>query len=106
MQRLFRIFMWLFLLCVFLFSVIFSFFNTQAIVVSLGYFDTPALPLAVWILGAFAVGGLLGLVLTNLSLRGFRHKRELTKVQAKLQAANMRIAQLEKEQAALQTKDK
>ena len=106
MQRLFKIVMWIFLLCAFLFSVIFSFFNTQPTVVSLGYFDTPALPLAVWILGAFAVGGLLGLVLVAASLKGLRHKRAISKVEAKLKAANKRIAELEEQASAVDAKEK
>lgn len=85
MKRLFKVIMWLFLLCVFLFSVIFSFFNTQPVVVSLGYFEMPSLPLSVWILGAFAVGGLLGLLLGAGSMRGLRARREIKKLNAQLE---------------------
>lgn len=84
MQRLSRVLMWLFLLCVFLLSVIFSFFNTQPVVVSLGYADVAPMPLAVWILGAFACGGLLGLLLTASTLRTLRVKRENQKLKSKL----------------------
>lgn len=92
MQRVFKVLMWLFLLCVFLFSVIFSFFNTQSVVVSLGFIDVVPLPLAVWILGAFACGGILGLVLTASSLRTLRARREANKLRSKIATLEARLA--------------
>jgi putative membrane protein len=97
MQSLFKVLMWLFLLCVFLFSVIFSFFNTQSVVVSLGFVDVAALPLAVWILGAFACGGGLGLVLTAGSLRALRARRENNKLKSKIAALETRLAKSNQE---------
>ncbi len=72
-----------------LLSVGFSFFNTQQVPLSFGFFVLSAQPLALWVLGAFATGGVLGLLLGSGLFRRWRQAREISLLRAQ-------IARLEK----------
>ncbi len=92
MSTLSRAMAWLVLVVIFLLSVGFSFFNTQQVPLSFGFLVLSAQPLALWVLGAFAAGGLLGLLLGAGLFRRWRQAREITQLRAQ-------ISRLEKEAA-------
>ncbi len=72
------------LVLIFLLSVGFSFFNTQQVPLSFGFFVLSAQPLALWVLGAFATGGVLGLLLGSGLFRRWRQAREITHLRAQI----------------------
>ncbi len=72
------------LVLIFLLSVGFSFFNTQQVPLSFGFFVLSAQPLALWVLGAFATGGVLGLLLGSGLFRRWRQAREITQLRAQI----------------------
>ncbi len=92
MSTLSRALAWLVLVVIFLLSVGFSFFNTQQVPLSFGFLVLSAQPLALWVLGAFAAGGLLGLLLGAGLFRRWRQAREITQLRAQ-------VSRLEKEVA-------
>jgi uncharacterized integral membrane protein len=92
MSTLSRAMAWLVLVVIFLLSVGFSFFNTQQVPLSFGFLVLSEQPLALWVLGAFAAGGLLGLLLGVGLFRRWRQAREITQLRAQ-------ISRLEKEVA-------
>lgn len=63
MNKLMRLCAWIFLFLVFLASIAFSFFNTEPVALSFGFVVLSPKPLSLWVVLAFATGGLLGLFL-------------------------------------------
>lgn len=63
MNKLIRLFAWIFLFLVFLASIAFSFFNTELVPLSFGFVVLSPKPLSLWVVLAFALGGLIGLLL-------------------------------------------
>jgi putative membrane protein len=63
MNKLMRLIAWIFLFLVFLASIAFSFFNTEPVPLSFGFVVLSPQPLSLWVVLAFASGGLLGLLL-------------------------------------------
>ncbi len=63
MNKLIRLFGWIFLFLVFLASIAFSFFNTELVPLSFGFVVLSPQPLSLWVVSAFALGGLIGLLL-------------------------------------------
>lgn len=64
----------LFIILVFAASVAFTYFNSEPISISVGAWQFPSQPISVWIMGAFVLGGLIGLlfglgIFKNLKLR-------------------------------------
>lgn len=95
MNRFVRFLIWLLLLLVFLASVIFSFFNTDPVPLSLGYTTLAPQPLSVWVIGAFVLGGLLGVLLGAGLFRHLRSKLEIRRL-------HKRVAELEKQLNAVE----
>ena len=52
----------LFLILGFTASVTFTYFNSDPISISVGAWQFPSQPISVWIIGAFVLGGLIGLL--------------------------------------------
>jgi|SRR5690554_2606104 len=90
MNRFVRFLIWLLLLLVFLASVIFSFFHTDPVPLSLGYTTLAPQPLSVWVIGGFVLGGLIGVLLGAGLFRHLRSKLEIKRLQK-------RVAELEKQ---------
>lgn len=84
MTQLARTFSLLFLVLIFLISIGFSFFNTQQIALSFGFVVLSPQPLAVWVLSAFALGGVLGLALGAGIFRQWRAAREIERLRTEL----------------------
>ena len=77
----------LFLILVFTVSATFTYFNSDPISISVGAWQSPSQPISVWIIGAFVLGGLIGLlfgleIFKNLKLRAENRylNRQLDKV--------------------------
>lgn len=85
MHRLLRILSWIFLLLVFLAGILFSFFNTEPVALSFGFKVTQPMPLSVWVISAFAVGGLTGLVLGAGLFSGLRTRMEMQRLTRKVE---------------------
>jgi len=96
MNRFVRFLIWLLLLLVFLASVIFSFFNTAPVPLSLGYTTLAPQPLSVWVIGAFVLGGLIGVLLGAGLFRHLRSRLEIKRLQK-------RVTELEQQLSAADT---
>ncbi len=92
MSTLSRALAWLVLVVIFLLSVGFSFFNTLQVPLSFGFLVLSAQPLALWVLGAFAAGGLLGLLLGAGLFRRWRQAREITQLRAQVSRLETEVA--------------
>ncbi|MDP1930117.1 MAG: lipopolysaccharide assembly protein LapA domain-containing protein [Gammaproteobacteria bacterium] len=90
MHRLLRICSWIFLLLIFLVGILFSFFNTESVSLSFGFVVMQPQPLSVWVITAFALGGLIGLMLGAGIFKGVRSRIEI-------QRLLQRVESLEKE---------
>ena len=85
----------LFLLLVFIASIVFSYSNSEPTALYIGDMALPALPLSAWVIGAFVLGGVMGLLL---GLRIFKHlalrlelgrvRKQLSKAEAELRGKN------------------
>jgi uncharacterized integral membrane protein len=84
MSALMRTMVLLLLVMIFLLSVGFSFFNTQQVPLSFGFFVLPAQPVALWVLGAFAAGGSLGLLFGSGLFRRWRLEREISSLRTQI----------------------
>lgn len=93
MHRLLRVFSWIFLLLVFLAGILFSFFNTEPVALSFGFTVLRPMPLSVWVIAAFALGGLIGLLLGAGLFRSMRTRVEMQRLVRKVES-------LEKEREA------
>lgn len=99
MRKLAQLFSGIFLVLVFIASITFSYFNTTPVVITFANWQFPPQPVSVWIIGAFVVGGLLGLILGLGLFRNFRSRSELKRLnkqleKAKQEAANLRAMSL------------
>ena len=87
MRKISSLLLGLFLILVFTASVTFTYFNSDPISISVGAWQSPSQPISVWIIGAFVLGGLIGLlfgleIFKNLKLRAENRylNRQLDKV--------------------------
>ncbi len=63
MYNLIRLVVWVFLLLVFVASIGFSFLNPTPVSLSFGVLTLSPQPVALWVVSAFSIGGLLGLMI-------------------------------------------
>jgi putative membrane protein len=84
----------LFLFLVFFISVGFSFLNTTQIPLSLGFWDFSPKPLALWVISAFALGGLLGLIFAVGISNFFKNKFEIRRLRKQLNFAETKLNKL------------
>lgn len=94
MQKLTRLLTSVFLLLVFVSGIAFSYWNTTSVSLSFGWWVSPEQPVAVWIIAAFAIGGLIGVLAGTGIARYFRHVRELKRLQRQLQDSKIEVARL------------
>ena len=79
---------------VFIAAVAFAHHNDTQVAVGLGAWRLPPQPVSIWILGAFVVGGALGLLLGLRLLHGFRGNSRMRKLSRQLKAARREIEKL------------
>jgi lipopolysaccharide assembly protein A len=84
MQKLGRLIAGIFLLLVFIAGILFSFLNTTPVAVSFGWWILEPRPVAVWIIAAFTIGGLLGLIAGTGIAKHFRQVREIKSLRRQL----------------------
>ena len=94
MRKFKRIATGLFLLLVFLAGIAFSFLNNTPVPLSLGFRVFEARPLALWVILAFAVGAILGLLFGSGISRYFRTQRELRDLRKRLHASETEVSKL------------
>ncbi len=92
MNKLARIIVWCFIFIIFVTSIVFSFSNTQPVALSFGIVTLAPQALAVWIIAAFALGAMLGLLLGAGVLRNLRAKLEIKRLRAQLSQLEQSLA--------------
>ena len=90
MRSIVSLFYALVLLLVFIVTVAFTQLNSTPIAISIGFAEFSARPAAFWVVGAFVLGGLLGL------LSGIRLVRNI-KLQMKIRRLSKKLRYAEKE---------
>ena len=83
-----------FVVCVFVAAVVFAWYNNTPVAIGLGDWRLPPQAVSIWIMGAFIIGGALGLLLGLRLFEGFRRNSRVRKLQRQLAAANREIDQL------------
>lgn len=83
-----------FLLLVFAVSITFSYFNPTPIGLDIGLWQLSPQPVSVWVIGAFVLGGLLGLLLGLGIFRKLKSRAEIRRLNKALREAEIEVAQL------------
>ena len=92
MTKLVRIIAWCFMFFVFVASIVFSYANPEPIALSFGFTTLDPQPLAVWVIVAFALGGLCG-VLPGVGLvRNLRLRLEIRRPRTQLTRVEQEFA--------------
>lgn len=94
MHKIINLLSGLFLILVFTASITFSYFNTTPVSISIGAWNFPAQPVSIWIIGAFVVGGAIGLLLGLGFFRNLKARSEIKKLNKQLADAKQEVAQL------------
>ncbi|NKB31595.1 MAG: DUF1049 domain-containing protein [Pseudomonadales bacterium] len=84
----------LFLILVFTASITFSYFNTTPVQISVGAWEFPAQPVSIWIIGAFVIGGTIGLLLGMGIFKNLKSKSEIKRLSKQLAEAKQEVSQL------------
>lgn len=93
MHKLLRIIAWTCLFIVFIASIIFSYANTQSVSLSFGFTTLAPQPLALWVISAFVLGAICGLLLGLGLWRGVRTRLEMRRLRARLDKAEQALQQ-------------
>ncbi len=94
MHKVSRLLSALFLLLVFAASITFSYFNTTPVSIAFGNRELPSQPVSVWIIGAFVLGGSIGLMLGLGIFRNLKSRSEIRRLNRLLQKAEQEVQQL------------
>lgn len=94
MRTLKRLLAGFFVVCVFVATVAFAYYNDTQVAVGLGDWRLPPQAVSIWILGAFVIGGALGLLLGLRLFQGFRRNSRMRKLSRQLTAARKEIEKL------------
>lgn len=84
MRRLKRWLILFFMLCLILLSAGFALWNTQTVPLSFGLFSFQARPLSVWIIMAFSLGAICGLVLGAGLIRHLQLRHRIRQLEQEL----------------------
>ena len=82
------------LVLVFIAGIIFSYYNTASVSLNFGQFRIGTQPVAVWIIGAFVLGGLIGLLVGIGVFRQLRSRVEVRRLRKELNAARQEVNQV------------
>ena len=91
MRTLKRLLAGFFVVCVFAATVAFALYNDTPVAVGIGDWRLPPQAVSIWILGAFVIGGALGLLLGLRLFQGFRRNTRVRKLSRELAAARQEI---------------
>lgn len=94
MRKLANLLSGLFLVLVFLAAITFSYFNTTPVGLTFGNWEFSARPVSVWVIGAFVIGGALGLVLGIGIFRSLRTTVEMRRLKKELSEAKQEVRKL------------
>ena len=94
MQKLINLLSGLFLILVFIVSIVFTYFNSTPVSIAFGTWQFPPVPVSVWIIGAFVSGGLLGLLMGIRFFSGFRARADVRRLTKQLKEARAEASQL------------
>jgi len=94
MRKLGNILSGFFLILVFVASITFSYFNTAEVGIALGNIQLAPKPIAVWIIGAFVIGGAIGLLLGLGIVRQLKSRNEIRKLKRQLSESRQEVNQL------------
>lgn len=92
MGKLFRLILWFFLLLIFVISIAFSLVNKTTVPLSFGFIVFSPQPISVWVISAFCLGALCGLILgvgmlgSRLNIRHL--KKKLMERDAQIESLN------------------
>jgi len=92
MNKLIRIIAWCFMFIVFVASIVFSYANPEPVSLSFGFTTLAPQPLAVWVIAAFAIGGLFGILLGVGLVRNLRFRLEIRRLRAQLMRLEQELA--------------
>lgn len=91
MNKLMRILAWCFMFLVFVASIVFSYANPESIALSFGFITLAPQPLAVWVIAAFAIGGLFGIVIGVGLVKNMRSRIEIRRLRTQLNRAEQEL---------------
>lgn len=94
MRQLTQLLSGFFLLLVFAVSISFSYYNATPVSIGMGSWQSQALPVSVWIIGAFVSGGLLGLLLGLGLFRKLKSRVEIRRLSKALDEAREEVSRL------------
>ena len=94
MRTLKRLLAGFFVVCVFIATVVFAYYNDTPVAVGMGEWQLPPQAVSIWIMGAFVTGGVLGLLLGLRLFQGFRTNARVRKLSRQLAAAQQELDQL------------
>jgi lipopolysaccharide assembly protein A len=94
MRKLGSILSGMFLILVFVASISFAYFNSTPISIALGNWVLPAQPVSVWIIAAFVVGGVLGLLLGLGFIRMRRSQSQIQQLKKELSKEKQEVERL------------
>ena len=84
----------LFLILVFAVSITFAYFNTTPISIKFGSWALATQPVSVWIVGAFVIGGTLGLLLGLGIFRNLQSRSEIRRLNKQLSEVKQEVNDL------------
>jgi len=87
-----RIILFLVLLCVLLVGILFAIHNTTPVTIDLIFLTLPQASLSLWLLGAFVIGGVLGVVLSSFII--FSLKAKIHFLKRNIQSAKSELDKL------------
>ncbi len=94
MRKITKLLSALFLVLVFTASISFAYFNTTLVEISVGAWEFPPQPVSVWIIGAFVIGGIIGLLLGLGIFKNLKSKYEIKRLSKQLNEAKQEVSQL------------
>ncbi len=94
MRRLGRILSGIFLFLVIVLSIVFIYYNSTRVSIQFGSLQLPTLPISVWILGAFVLGGIMGLTLGLRFFPNLKSRAEIRRLNKKLSETKQEVSQL------------
>lgn len=100
MQKLMTTLAWCFMFIVFVASIVFSYANPQPVALSFGFVSLDPQPLAVWVIAAFACGGLFGVALGVGLVRNLGLRLEIRRLRTQLTRAEQALADCKIQQKA------